>query len=398
MSGIVSLAARNVGRHRRRTTLTVTAVAVCVAAMVLSHGLGRGGTAVVVNDLVEARTGALQVRPRGGGPSATLAGDGPLRDAVARVPGVRAVTGRLRFLGLVGNGVAQTAFAGRGIEPQGEALVCPRAGAALAEGTLLQTAGGEVAVVGQALARSLGVGVGGHLTVQTSSAAGRSDARELAVVGLTSTGMPAENKRVLQVPLSTAQALLGAPGQVSELVVAVESIDGLEALRARVQAAAGPQVEVLTWQELQPFAADYLARTGRFLVVMAVVLVLVGATIIGNTIATAVHERQVEIGTLLSFGVRRAQVGQLFLAEAVLLGVLGAAVGGLGGQLAAHGLAVIGLPLQAPGGTAALVLRPDASWSFTALVALAAVVVTALTSVFPAVRAARLDPVAALRR
>ena len=398
MSGILSLAVRNVGRHRRRTALTITAVAVCVAAMVLSHGLGRGGTAVVVNDLVEARTGALQVRARGGGPRATLPGDGPLREAVVHVPGVRAVTGRLRFMGLIGNGVAQTAFAGRGVEPRGEALVCPRASAALARGTLLQTAEGEVAVVGEALARSLGASVGGHLTVQTSSASGRSDARELSVVGLTSTGMPAENKRVLQVPLATAQALLGAPGQVSELVVAAESTEGLEELRDRVQAAAGPQVEVMTWQELQPFAADYLTRTGRFLVVMAVVLVLVGGTIIGNTIATAVHERQVEIGTLLSFGVRRAQVGQLFLAEAVLLGALGAGAGGALGQLTAHALAAIGLPLQAPGGTAALILRPDASWSFTALVALAAVAVTALTSVFPALRAARLDPVAALRR
>lgn len=116
-----------------------------------------------------------------------------------------------------------------------------------------------------------------------------------------------------------------------------------------------------------------------------------------NTMLMSVFERVREIGTLLAVGVRRAQVMQMFLIEA---GVIGAA-GGLGGALIGRIVLFVfntrGIPFQLSGLSGSNVLRPFATNTFT----IAAILVAALGALFaalwPAFRASRLNPVEALR-
>jgi putative ABC transport system permease protein len=131
---------------------------------------------------------------------------------------------------------------------------------------------------------------------------------------------------------------------------------------------------------------DASARTlSLLLMAVACVSLLVGGIGVMNIMLVSVTERTREIGLRLAVGARRGDILKQFLLEAVLLALLGGAAGVLGGFALAHGLA-------AAAGWPVLI-----QWDAVAL----AVGVAGLTGLFfgywPARRAARLDPIAALR-
>ena len=130
-----------------------------------------------------------------------------------------------------------------------------------------------------------------------------------------------------------------------------------------------------------------------FLLVFAFVSLFVGAFIIANTFSMLVAQRTRELALLRAVGASRGQVIRVVLGEATVVGVAGAVLGlGLGVGLAA-GLQVLFrelLGLDISGGLP--VLAHTVIWSFVV-----GVLVTVLSAVIPAVRAARVPPVAAMR-
>jgi putative ABC transport system permease protein len=147
----------------------------------------------------------------------------------------------------------------------------------------------------------------------------------------------------------------------------------------------GYELQAQTNADLVDRIERIVDRLTRFVTGIAVIALVVGAVGIANIMLVSVTERTREIGIMKAVGARNRDVMQLFLVEAVLLGALGAA---------------IGVPLGVLGGWAAtqyaeiaLVLAPG--W-FAVAVAVG-VLVGVVAGVYPAWRAARVDPIEALR-
>lgn len=405
MSRLPRLAARNVGRNRRRSLITGVAIIVCVGMVVLLKGFIDGVRDLMVADVVEGRAGALQIHKKGFVDNIEAV---PTRmnipytpELVAKiksVPGVAGVTGRLMFNGLIGNGLTQTMFIGRGLDVEHEEEACPRSKATVREGGKPLAPGDtNHALVGFELAESFAVDLGKTVNVQTTSPAGRSNSMDLSVKGFSSSSFPFENKRVITVPLATAQELLGLNGRVTEYAVRVSDLSKLEAIRAGLQTALGPEYEVHTWQELNTFVRDIINRQDFIMAAIAFVLFVIALTVIGNTMLMSVFERVREIGTLLAVGVRRAQVLQLFVLEAALLGLMGGFLGAAVGQTALTIISGIGIPFAMPGTSSVALLRPHTSPQYTAIAVAIAILGALIASALPARRASRLNPVDALR-
>ena len=196
--------------------------------------------------------------------------------------------------------------------------------------------------------------------------------------------------------LATAQRVFGAPGLIDAVnVVAEPGVDQRD-LAARIQRRLGPTFEVST---ASAFAADrssefsdFFSLLTQLLLGFAAVGLVVGAFIIFNTFAILVAQRTRELGLLRAMGARGRQVVVAVVVEAAIVGLVASVLGLFAGVgLAALLLALAGeLGFNPPDG--ALVVQDR-----TIVAALTiGTLVTVLSSVVPAARAARIPPIAAI--
>ncbi|PUE09098.1 hypothetical protein B9Z51_09260 [Limnohabitans sp. T6-5] len=245
---------------------------------------------------------------------------------------------------------------------------------------------GQDILIGLELSSDLGVGVGDKLRV--TNAAG--DAITLTVSGVFDLGNKGANQRSTFVALRTAQSLLGLPGGVTSLEVTVRDVYAAEVIAQRISATLGVQADSWIKGSAQFFAAISAQTTAntaiRFFVGLSV------AFGIASVLVVSVVQKSREIGILRAMGISRGQILRVFLLQGGVLGFGGAVLGclvGAGGLVLWQHLALNadGTPLFP------LVLDPNL---FALALGLASV--TGLLAAFaPALRAARLDPVEAIR-
>lgn len=194
-----------------------------------------------------------------------------------------------------------------------------------------------------------------------------------------------------------AQRMLNVPDGYSIIDVRAASGVSNEQLKQRIERVAGSDVEVLTNSELNAEQTsaikDALGFFNTFLLVFAGVALFVGAFIIANTFSILVAQRTRELALLRALGASRGQVTRSVLAEAFVVGLLSSAVGLAGGVGLSYGLqGLFSLLGQGfPDGPTKIELR-------TIVVALiVGVGVTCAAALFPARKAAKIAPVAAMR-
>jgi putative ABC transport system permease protein len=183
--------------------------------------------------------------------------------------------------------------------------------------------------------------------------------------------------------------------EVSEIAVRLKSLKDLEAAKARLGAALDKGVEVHGWDQLSPFAniARMIDLLELFIRVMLVGIVLIAVM---NVMIMAVYERIREIGMISAIGTPPRRILALFLAEGALLGAAGTAIG------VALSLAIISAlkvwPLRFTfGRQQEFVLMPSLAATDAVLIGAVVVVIAILASLQPAWKAARMDPITALR-
>ena len=192
------------------------------------------------------------------------------------------------------------------------------------------------------------------------------------------------------------QQLLGADRFTQVTMVADEGVSD-EQLKARVAAAVGDSYKVQTQEELSDSNREEM---GAFLDVMKYAMLgfsgialLVGIFLIINTFSMLVAQRTREIGLIRAVGASRRQVNRSVLVEAVLLGVFGSALGVLGGIGLALGL----MKLMSSVGMNLSTEDYTLKWTTPAVGLALGIVVTVLAAYFPARRAGKVSPMAALR-
>ena len=402
---LIGLALRNLTRNKRRTLITALAIILGAVAIVFLRGFGNGFVQNLIETNVLSKVGAVQVFRKG-----YLGSDDPLKTSlrqdpqlVARiqaVPGVTAVAPRIDFDGMVGNGSEATMFMATAIEPELEYKVCPKRQTRVSPGSqplgASKGAGEADALVGKTLAESLGAGKGATLVMQAAGPHASTNALDVEVHGFLPTQSIAESKRMATVRIGFAQDLLRMKGQVTQYVVGVADLQQAAPVAERLRAALGEGYEVTTWAELDPMTKTRVASMGYVLFFIALVLALLVATGIVNTMLMSVYERVREIGTMLALGVRRWQVTMLFLWEAMALGLLSALCGAGLGLLIVRLISRNGLRFHPPGGDE-LAIYPSVDAVFFIGVIGFALVGAVLSALYPAWKAARLRPVDALR-
>jgi len=241
-------------------------------------------------------------------------------------------------------------------------------------------------LVGTELSSDLGVDVGDKLHVTAANGV----VTVLTISGVFDLGNKGANQRNTFTTLRVAQSLLNMPGGVSSLEVTVADIYAAETIAQRIAAATGVEADSWIKNSAQFFAAVSAQTTAntaiRFFVGLSV------AFGIASVLVVSVVQRSREIGILRAMGISRGQILRVFLLQGGLLAFGGALVGcGIG----AGALSLWSTLARNADGTPLFPLEFDSSML---LVALVLATLTGLLAAFaPALRAARLDPVVAIR-
>jgi lipoprotein-releasing system permease protein len=306
-----------------------------------------------------------------------------VRDITQVIPGVLVVAPMVEGAAVILRGDGNTGVALHGIEPQSYLRLI-----ALQEKIIAGSAnlGSADIVMGIKLAKDLGVWTGDKLTLQAASGV----SSVLFVSGIFDFGNQNKNTGSVYVALRTAQNLLALPGSVTSLQIKVAEPFGAEILAQQIEAQ--PSIKVESWIKTN---ADFFKALWGQSLSFFVIRLFVGLTAalgIASVLVVSVVQKSKEIGILRATGTTRDQILGVFLLQGALLGLLGSILGSGMGWLflvlwRGYARNAEGVPF--------FVL--EAGPMLYLYVALGATLVGTLSALFPAQRAARLDPAVAIR-
>lgn len=239
------------------------------------------------------------------------------------------------------------------------------------------------------------------LQLQTTTPAGQMSTADVTVVGIADSGLREIDDKFAVMPLATAQRLMGTPAVTMysvEVANPRDQADFLEELLAAA-AAADVNIEADRWQ-VHPVWGDLYRRsiglTGVFRTFVLLVVALVGAMSIVNTLTRSVVERTRDIGALRSIGYRASQIRLMFTAEGFLLALMACAIGAA--LSVALTLIINAIGFHYPEGISSypLPIRIRLVGSAYLLATIGLTAVSTVAALLPARRAARIPVVEAL--
>jgi putative ABC transport system permease protein len=378
------LALSNLAARKARSALTLIGVAIGMTAVVALVSLSLGAQRAIERQFAKLGADVVLVVPAGGlgEPRPTRLDLALLKD----IPGVRSV-GAVRREILSVKSAATPGFLSvvgvRSFEGDGQLF----GGLELVAGRLFVPSQDEV-VLGEGAARDLKVALGESITIQ---------GRAFRVVGLLKRTGNDQDDYALYLSLEKLEELVDEKGLISlAFVRAAPGVDPT-ALAQEIQkilrdSGAEREFVVQSSKQLSDIVSGVLTVLRWTLGAIAGISLLVGGIGLTNTMLTAIVERTREIGILKAIGARREHIVVLFLIESGVLGLVGGLAGLIVGGAIAQSVAV----------AAQQFLRTDLfSVAFDGALIFGslgfAIVLGAIAGLWPAWRAARLDPVEALR-
>ena len=286
----------------------------------------------------------------------------------------------------------------------------PFVAASITAGSIEGFEKGEGVVVGDRLAGRLGIGVGGQITL--ISPQGNATvmgtvprARAFTVVGTFNVGMYEYDSSFVYMPLELAQLYFKMPATVTGIEVMTDNPDEIARFATAVRAAAGPGYRVIDWRQTTShfFTALQVERNVMFVILTLIVLVAAFNIIAG--LIMVVKDKGRDIAIMRTMGATRGQIMRIFFMNGAAIGIIGTLLGlGLG---VAFALNIDAIKTWLEGLTSTELFAPEVRF-LTQLpakieagevitVVLMALGLSLLATLYPSWRAARLDPVEALR-
>ncbi len=390
------------------SVMSVLGVAIGVGALVVVMGVYNGFTEDIRNKILGANSHLfiqslipemLDVNEDGSG------GYSGIVENLKQNPQIKAAAPFLYTEVLFSSPQGATGLIIRGIEPGNadEALTVLRH---LKEGSLdglIRSKGVQGIVVGEELAARFGLRIGNRINLMSPSGE-RTTAGfvpkivSYRVAGIFKSGLNDYDNRLAFISLQSARELIGVPpGRVSGIEVFLNDPMQAKEIAQALQEVLPDYLYVRNWIDINAglFAALQLERIGMFIVLA--LIVLVGSFSIITSLVMLVMEKTKDIAILMSMGASSSSIGKIFMLQGTLIGFIGTLIGYAGGLLLAFLLQkyqFIELPAGVYASDHLLVLI---TFSDTALIGLASMLMCFLATVYPARQAAKLVPADALR-
>jgi putative ABC transport system permease protein len=344
LSAIASIAIKNLFRHRRRTVVNLIGIAVAVGSLLFFQAFYRGSyEELMFGTIIDYQTAHLQVQ------SAAFVDEDPdsyatepsmiadwegLCGSLRKVTRVSELSPRLIIPAFAGDGIRKRAVLLAGIDQQAERKAM-RTLDRLSAGRPL-SGPGQV-LIGDSLARLFGLQPGGQLRVQVRTVDGVPNIQTFTIVGFFVTGYAQIDRGMVFASLPDVQEVSSAGDRVNRIHIRAASVDDVGAVTDAIEGVlsqARPLKNTGTarlvtkpWTESAAGLLEHSRGDQLFMYVFLGILLVLALSTVAGTMYMAVFERTREIGTLRAMGWHRAEVFQLFMLEAALIGISGSALG-----------------------------------------------------------------------
>lgn len=401
------IAARNLLRNRRRTAITVGGTAFSILAYVFLFGYFDGFGEQLIDSSTRYLTGHIQLERVGFrkdfAPELALDQPDVLLERIRSAPSVTAAAPRVQAQALASTAAKSEGILLIGIDPAAERGVT-FIHKTLIQGKALEAGDDRAIMIGRKLADKLRVRLGEKIVVMAQAASAELGTAAYRVSGIFATESGSFDSAMAFITLPAAQALLGLGSRVSTINIRLEDRGALSQSLAELRRRVVGLGHVFTpWQELLP-QVEEMVRLNRVIsyIVLAVALLVVAMAIM-NTVFMAVAERTREFGVMMALGTPPAAIERMVVYETLVLMVLASLVGyGAGALLVIyfgqHGIDLSGFfrgYSAIPGLTG--IVYPKLFVGHISIPAVALFAGSVLVSLYPAAKAARLDPVRAIR-
>ena len=325
---VPAVAWRNLWRNPRRTWLTAGGIAFAIVLIAFGISFQQGVYVQMIDNATSLLSGHAQIQHRDYMDDTrfeqTVQAVAPLLARVERQPGVAAVAPRVEAFGLVSAG--ERAFGARvlGVDPVRERQTV-RFLDQVREGRMIEA--GEDAVVGEILARNLGVGVGSELVLLGTGKEGGVAALALTVVGIFRTGLPELDRGMLSAPIATVRDAFGMRDEAHTLAIRAGRHADSEHLVRELNGWLPAPLTARSWLEVLPDVRQgiELDRVGAYFIYGIISIVVTFSVL--NAFIMTVFERTREFGMLRAIGMRPGKIVLMVQLEAAFLALLGAGLG-----------------------------------------------------------------------
>ena len=248
-------------------------------------------------------------------------------------------------------------------------------------------------VVGKVVAQKMGLGLGSAVKILLPF---NLESFDFKVIGIFESGMYDYDSSLAYINLKKAESIFNLSGATAIEVKLVESYKA-DKIKSIIRAHLGPDFDVLSWMDMNKnlFSALKLEKTAMFIILC--LIILVASFNIASILIMSVLEKVRDIGIMKAIGMKNATIKGVFMMQGMLIGLLGIILGSfLGGGVIylLDNYPIIKLPSdiyyidRLPVATSLL--------DFV-IVVVAALVITFIATLYPAVKASKFDPVTALR-
>ena len=413
MSGtnLATMAWRNLWRNRRRTLITLSSIAFGIMLATLFTGLGDASWPKMI-DMV-ARTGAghvtLQHPDYFEMPSLTrtVRNTDRLAEIARQDEDVDRVVSRVA-------GAAMLATAGKSygaffyaVDPAAEDTWTLAVLEDIAEGEMFDSADHGGIVLGSKLAENLGVTLGKKVVYTMTDKGGEIVSGLARVSGIIDTSSPTLDSMICLLPVGTVRDMLGyEEDEATQVAVFVEDQRQSEDVAERLDARIGEDAATLVWSETRADIAGFIAmKVGGNTFMELIIAILIAAGIF-NTLFVSVMERLREFGIMMAIGFSPGRLFRLVMWESFWLAVVGIAAGALVTAVPYYLGATKGLDMSGMVGDGSTeingiafdpIMYVSIFPEHAAIIAAFAIAATMLAGLYPAWRAGRVEPVETIK-